>query len=102
VITPSLAEGAADVLLVRPDVEGAQPYQGRAQIRTEWPGDDAGVGHGGSARRRKPSCQNVFELGAGASPPHLDGILHALAKIVPDVLVARYLDPQVLVSRLWT
>ena len=75
---------------------------GRALIRTEWPGDDAGVGQSGTVQRRKSLCQNVLELGdelrAGATPPHLHGILHALAEVVPDVLVARHLDPRVLVS----
>ena len=39
------------------------------------------------------------DLGAGASPPDLDGILDASAEVVPDVLVARHRDPRVLVSR---
>ena len=48
-------------------------------------------------------CQNVFELGdnlgAGASPTHLDGILDALAEVVLDVLVVRHrLNPRVLVT----
>ena len=55
-----------------------------------------------TAQCREALRQNVLELGddlrAGASATHLDGILHLLAQVIPDVLVVRHLDPGVLVS----
>src|ERR1019366_4533748 len=90
-------ESAADVLLMGPDVEGAQQHHGRGLVRTEWPGDDAGVRQHRIPQRLESLCQKVLELGenlrAGAPPTYLHCVLHLLAEVVPDVLVRRHLDP---------